>query len=92
MVRTGYWSSFNRIHKADDNSRAGSSHSESNLWDKIWNLHVPPNIKIFTWKAAHDIIGAEANLHSHHVPINPRCVLCASTGPILLTFFFSARA
>lgn len=35
-----------------------------------------PKVKIFVWKTANDIIGAEANLHTHHIPIQPRCVLC----------------
>lgn len=37
---------------------------------------IPPKVKFFIWKVAQDIVAIEANLISHHVPTNPRCVLC----------------
>lgn len=45
-------------------------------WTKIWNLKVPPKVKIFIWKMAQDSIACEANLTLHHMPTNPRCVIC----------------
>lgn len=44
--------------------------------EKNWSLSLPPKIKIFVWKMAHDIIATEANLVRHHVLGDPRCVLC----------------
>lgn len=86
-VKSVYWSLYNKFHYTDDTSRASSSNSRSSIWDKIWNLQVPPKTKLFIWKVAHDIIGAEANLHLHHISVNLRCILCgfhwASTTHVL---------
>lgn len=61
--------------------RNGNEHTASpsetqKTWSRIWNLNIPPKVRIFLWKSAHDAIAAEANLAAHHIPCTPRCVLC----------------
>lgn len=46
------------------------------FWNKLWKLQILPKVRIFAWKLAHDIVATEANLTAHHIPVNPRCVLC----------------
>lgn len=54
----------------------GSCSSTNHFWNKIWSCNIPPKIKIFVWKAAQDILAMEFNLANHHIPCDPRCILC----------------
>lgn len=76
-MRTGYWNYHNNHpeHLSPDPLR-GDCSTKTTLWNKILALNIPPRVKIFVWKFAHDIIASEANLVCHHVPGSPRCVLC----------------
>lgn len=75
-VKTGYWEAVNKNCKEKQTPTSESSCQEEKIWNKLWSLNIPPKVKVFTWKGAHEIIVAEANLMMHHVPVNPRCVLC----------------
>lgn len=50
-----------------------SSSNNGKLWNKNWNLNIPPKARIFIWKAVVDIIATESNLADHHVRSDPRC-------------------
>lgn len=75
-VKTGYWNLYKSNHLKEDLNNPSSSDNISSVWSSIWVLRVPPKVKTFIWKAMHDIIPVEANLFRHHIPINPRCILC----------------
>ncbi|XP_073298281.1 uncharacterized protein [Primulina huaijiensis] len=45
-----------------------SSHPLKQWWKLIWSLHIPPKVRIFMWRASHDIIPTSGNLRAHHVP------------------------
>lgn len=75
-VKTGYWSIFNKVHQDDTQSDPTCSAPKSTIWSNIWNLKIPPKVKMFLWRVLHDIIPTEVNLYRHHVPNNPRCALC----------------
>lgn len=75
-VKTGYWTSFKtNEYTSRANSEASSSQKDP-FWKTLWGLNIPKKVKIFIWKAAHDIIASEVNLVQHHVPGNRKCVLC----------------
>lgn len=48
----------------------------SKTWKLLWSLTLPPKVRIFWWRVLHNIIPTEANLKSHHVPIQESCKLC----------------
>lgn len=42
---------------------------ENSEWNAlIWNLKLPPKVKIFLWRSMKDCLPAEMNLKQHHVP------------------------
>ncbi|KAL5564839.1 hypothetical protein UlMin_028003 [Ulmus minor] len=50
----------------------------SSLWNYLWQSTIPPKIKIFWWRALHNIIPTSWNLKVHHVPAELKCSLCGS--------------
>lgn len=74
-VKTAYWKALSNSNHQDDKGICSPS-TTPQIWPKIWRLNLPPKVRIFLWKAAHDAIASEANLNIHHVPCPPRCVLC----------------
>ena len=60
------------------NSVAETSHGalHTSFWRKIWNLHIPPKIKLFTQKACQDILPTKANLCHRHILDSPTCETC----------------
>lgn len=75
-VKTGYWRNLWALTKPIQGNTMGDSSKRDTSWTTIWNLKISPKVKIFTWKLAHDVIATEENLHYHHMPTSPRCVLC----------------
>ncbi|KAL5580419.1 hypothetical protein UlMin_012861 [Ulmus minor] len=55
-----------------------SSSQASNLWNFLWQASIPPKVKIFWWRALHNIIPTSWNLRVHHVPTDLKCSLCGS--------------
>ncbi|KAL5551842.1 hypothetical protein UlMin_002018 [Ulmus minor] len=53
-----------------------SSSQASNLWNYLWQASIPPKVKIFWWRALHNIIPTSWNLKVHHVPADLKCSLC----------------
>ncbi|XP_073042029.1 uncharacterized protein [Primulina eburnea] len=39
-------------------------------------MSIPPKVRIFWWRALSNIIPAQANLMTHHVPVSASCQLC----------------
>lgn len=76
-IRTGYWALNNSSETLSLGTLKSECSEKSSLWSKIWALNIPPRVKVFVWKFAHDIVAAEANLIKHHVPGSSMCVLCS---------------
>ncbi|KAL5547790.1 hypothetical protein UlMin_003021 [Ulmus minor] len=55
-----------------------SSSQLPSLWNYLWQSTIPPKVKIFWWRALHNIIPTSWNLNVHHVPADLKCSLCGS--------------
>ncbi|KAL5541596.1 hypothetical protein UlMin_009306 [Ulmus minor] len=45
-------------------------------WKALWNASIPPKVKVFWWRAIHDILPTSWNLRSHYIPADASCALC----------------
>lgn len=75
-VKSGYWRLYEKVFLKQNPETPSTSEFDESTWKAIWDLHIPPKVKIFIWKATHGAIATEANLSKHHVPISPTCALC----------------
>ncbi|KAL5794824.1 hypothetical protein ACOSP7_003418 [Xanthoceras sorbifolium] len=58
-------------------SLSGSSSSpNSKWWLALWNLNIPPKIKIFIWRVCHNAIPSLCNLCSRKIVVDPCCSRC----------------
>ncbi|KAL5794878.1 hypothetical protein ACOSP7_003472 [Xanthoceras sorbifolium] len=58
-------------------SRSGSSSSpDSKWWLALWNLNIPPKIKIFIWRVCNNAIPSLCNLCSRKIVVDPCCSRC----------------
>ncbi|KAL5789913.1 hypothetical protein ACOSQ2_004801 [Xanthoceras sorbifolium] len=71
-VKSGY-----RVAAQDKLSLSGSSSSpDSKWWLALWNLNIPPKIKIFIWRVCHNAIPSLCNLCSRKIVVDPCCSRC----------------
>ena len=66
------------ISMARCNPVAETSHGalHTSFWRKIWNLHTPSKIELFTWRACQDILPTKANLCHRHILDSPAWETC----------------
>ena len=47
-----------------------------NVWTAIWTLWLPNKIKVFAWRACHEILPTTANLTRRRVINDDKCSIC----------------
>ena len=50
--------------------------SDDALWKLLWKLHIPSKIKVFAWRALHDILPTRVNLMRRKIVDDGTCQLC----------------
>lgn len=53
-----------------------SSADNSGFWCKLWNLKIPPKVKIFLWRASSNCLPTKDNLIIKQVPVTNTCAVC----------------
>ena len=71
-VKSGYQVAM-RLKFPEDPS---CSNHDQNLWRFIWKLAIPEKVKIFLWRAAHDLLPTAENLWKKKVLQEPMCQSC----------------
>ena len=49
--------------------------TRGSVWRKIWKLHIPNKIKVFVWRALHDILPTHENLVHQRIVEDGTCEL-----------------
>ncbi|KAL5806555.1 hypothetical protein ACOSQ4_029288 [Xanthoceras sorbifolium] len=71
-VKSGY-----RVAAQEKFSLKGSSSCpDSKWWLALWNLNIPPKIKIFIWRVCLNAIPSLCNLCSRKIVVDPCCSRC----------------
>ncbi|KAF8408042.1 hypothetical protein HHK36_007182 [Tetracentron sinense] len=53
-------------------------------WSQVWQLAIPPKVKIFIWKVALNILPVRANLCKRKIPVENVCGVCGEEGETIL--------
>ena len=63
--------------KKVDWAESSSGSRGSRVWAAIWKLQIPNKIKVFGWRACHDILPTRRNLKKKQILLDDLCPLCA---------------
>ena len=63
--------------KKVDWAESSSGSGGSRVWAAIWKLQIPNKIKVFRWRACHDILPTRRNLKKKWILMDELCLLCA---------------
>jgi hypothetical protein len=66
------------VHQGDTPSSSNNS-TGPGLWNKIWDLPIPPKIRHFLWRASRDALPTKSNLRRRKVLVDPICDECHSS-------------
>jgi hypothetical protein len=58
---------------------ASDAATQTQVWRSIWSLPVPTKVRHFLWRACHDSLPTQKNLHHRHVLNDPRCPNCSNS-------------
>ena len=58
--------------------------SNISLWSRIWKARVPNKIRIFSWRACHNILPMKDNLVKRRVLEDARCCFCHKADELVL--------
>ena len=61
-----------------DANRGGTSMEgdAKNIWSAIWKLRLPNKVKVFAWRASHEILPTAVNLTIRKVIHDDKCLIC----------------
>ncbi|KAL5857906.1 hypothetical protein ACOSQ3_005364 [Xanthoceras sorbifolium] len=69
-------------------SLRSSSILDSKWWLCLWNLNIPPKVRIYVWKVCHNVIPSFSNLRARKVMGDPCCKRCFSGAETISHAFF----
>jgi hypothetical protein len=72
------WSAYHLAvdSQVDENGGASSPRKGEEIWRTCWSLNVPNNVKMFIWRACHNLLPTKLNLFKRRVIDSPLCPIC----------------
>lgn len=64
------------LHNSQEAATSSRS-SVHSIWSSIWAVKVPPKVKLFVWKACHDILPTRMKLFEKGISHSYSCLWCA---------------
>ena len=78
-VRSAYNLALQLRHVGTISSTSiGYVEGERKLWQNVWSGHIPPKVKIFSWKLSHDVLPTSKNKHRRRLEDDNICNICGN--------------
>jgi hypothetical protein len=61
-----YFKTHNKVHRGESSHNFGLQ----NLWRMIWGMNVPNSVKMFIWRAYHNILPTKENLQKKGIALD----------------------
>ncbi|XP_057745064.1 uncharacterized protein LOC130962924 [Arachis stenosperma] len=74
-IRTGYYAA-RRVGQNSKYGNPSTSEDKREIWKEVWRMEVPQKIRMFLWKACHDILPVGSNLYKRKMAPDPVCQIC----------------
>ena len=59
---------------------SSNTNGERMVWKKLWALQLPPKVKVFAWKLAHNSLATQSNKAPHRMVNQSTCLICGAVG------------
>ena len=56
-------------------SSSSNTNGERMVWKKLWALQLPPKVKVFAWKLAHNGLATQSNKVAHRMAKQSKCLI-----------------
>ena len=75
-VRSAYRLSMDWKEIGTTTSPSSNTNGERMVWKKLWALQLPPKVKVFAWKLAHNGLATQSNKVAHRMAKQSTCLIC----------------
>ena len=76
LIRLGYHIARLVQKEMLDYEECSESNTNSPIWSRLWKLRIPNKVKIFGWRAGHEILPTGENLAKCQILKEETCQLC----------------
>ena len=75
-VKSGYQIARILLKESSQKGEGSNLRSSSKVWARIWKFHIPNKIKVFGWRACHNILPTYERLQQRRFIKNDMCPIC----------------
>ncbi|XP_050245997.1 uncharacterized protein LOC126694011 [Quercus robur] len=75
-VRSGYHTARYLWNELKQEGEGSNPRSSSEIWARIWKFRLPNKIKVFMWRACHNILPTLERLRQQRIIENALCPIC----------------
>ena len=76
LVRSAYKLGMDWKEIGTTTSPSSNTNGERMVWKKLWALQLPPKVKVFAWKLAHNGLATQSNKVAHRMAKQSTCLIC----------------
>ncbi|KAK3210788.1 hypothetical protein Dsin_015494 [Dipteronia sinensis] len=77
-VKSGYWVGVSLSSVSGPSNSSSFSDASIAWWKSLWKLQIPSKIKVFVWKACHNMLPSFEVLARRKILVDRRCPMCKS--------------
>ena len=88
-VKSGYyvaWQVLRNVNMAE----CSRGNDEQKVWKALWKMKIPNKIKIFGWRACHEILPTRYNLVKQNIIADTGCPICLQSPGLKCTWYGTA--
>lgn len=74
-IRSGYHLA-RLVMRKESSAEPSRGAGGQQLWRALWKIKVPSKLKVFGWRACHDILPTRVNLAKHKITLDNVCHCC----------------
>ena len=91
-VRSGYYTARLLARESKHMGEGSNPRVGSDVWAKVWGLHIPTKIKVFVWRACHDILPTYDKLRQRRIIDFDLCPVCNQAPETILHSLWECAA
>ena len=75
-MRSGYHTTRSLLNESSQEGEGSNVRPSNEVWVKVWKFHIPNKIKVFMWRACHNVLPMLERLRQRQIIENEWCPIC----------------